>query len=548
MIAGVPHARQRSGSATALIALCLAGCGEGAGAAPEQRFPNREIVWVEPHQPVPEPPRPSESFGYYYDGSLLDRLADAIPVRHHNRALDTNALGQVPDSGWFENRIGRRTLSPDQIARGPTRDPPPTPPFTVREVKSIGVSVGVIAGDAHGNPFLIKLDGQGYPEIESGAAVIVNRILWAAGYHVPDERVLVLARDDLVVADGSDGPAGEPPLTTADLDRLLERAAAQADGRYRVLVSRYLEGVLLGGFSSHGYRPDDPNDRIPHQRRRSLRGLQPLAAWLQHVDIKPRNSLDVWIPGPSGAGMVRHYLLDFDKSLGAQSHIDAMPYSGHTYAVDARRIVRRLFGVDEPWSKLDEPPVPGIGRWFDEPYDPGAFATNVPFPPFLEMDRFDGYWGAALVARFTPEQLAAVVEQAAYSDPRTAEYVLEVLRARQDQTVRYWFSRVTPLDRFEASGPPDRFRLCVTDLWVQYGLDREAPRLLASSPGGRRALTPGSGGRACADELRAGSGAERYTVIRLDLYRGEVAMPPVFVHLAQAPDTGAMRVIGIQRT
>lgn len=541
----MPHARQRSGGALAVIALCLAGCGDGAGPTSAQRFPNREIVWVEPREPVPVPPRPTESHGYYYDGYFLDRVADAIPVRHHNRALDTNALGQVPDSGWFENRIGVQALTPEQVARGPMRDPPPTAPFTVRKLKSVGVSVGVIADDAHGNRFLLELDSEGYPEVESGVAVIVNRILWAAGYHVPDERIIVLGRDDLRVAEGADD---EDALGREGLERVLARAEARPDGRYRIYASRYLEGVLLGGFSSLGYRPDDPSDRIPHQRRRSLRGLHPLAAWVQHVDIKPLNSLDVWIPGPRGNGLVRHYLLDFDKSLGAQAYIDDMPYSGYTYAVDAGRIVRRLFGADEPWHGFGRPPRPGIGLWFAEPYDPGSFATNVPFQPFLEMDRFDGYWGATLVARFTPEQLAAAVEQADYGDPRTAEYVLEVLRARQEKTIRHWFARVTPLDRFEAAGTPERFRLCVTDLWVHHGLGGEPPRLRASGPGWGLTVPAGPGGRACAGELRAGPGGDHYTVIRLDLQRGETDLPPVFVHLAEAPDTGAMRVIGIQRT
>jgi hypothetical protein len=41
-------------------------------------------------------------------------------------------------------------------------------------------------------------------------------------------------------------------------------------------------------------------------------------AWLDHVDVKQHNSLDMWVTDPEEATRhyVKHYYIDFGKSLG----------------------------------------------------------------------------------------------------------------------------------------------------------------------------------------------------------------------------------------
>ena len=74
---------------------------------------------------------------------------------------------------------------------------------------------------------------------------------------------------------------------------MLERAARNADGTYRVSAGALLPGKVLGPFRYSGHAPDDPNDLVPHEQRRELRALRVFGAWTNLVDWKAGNTLDV---------------------------------------------------------------------------------------------------------------------------------------------------------------------------------------------------------------------------------------------------------------
>jgi hypothetical protein len=544
------------------LACLLALAGACAHRAPigELRFHTRAPVWrVDDRAPLAAPPevRVYNRALYHADGYLVRRATRAMELRADVRAQDVNSLDEVPDSTWFTNRIGARELSLDELRAGPNTEPSPFDhlPWKITGAKIGGMSLGFVFEDARGVRYLLKFDQRDYPEMETGAHAIVHRILWAIGYNVPQDHVGSVRRGDLQIAPGAatrrpDG--AKQPLTAAAFDAALAQVARTDDGRIRVLASRFLPGKPVGPYAREGTRADDPNDVIPHENRRSLRGQYSIFSWLSHTDMQEDNSLDVFV-----GDHVVHYLLDFGKALGVMGHQIKWQSSGHAYRFDAGMAARSLvtFGLwKRPWDGIEQPTLPGIGLFEAEHYDPGGWRANSIYFPLEDKDRFDAFWGAKLLMRFTPAQLAAIVDQAQYSDPRATRYMLDTLIARQRATARYWFDRVAPLDAFTAEpGPAGTARVCFTDLTLAYQLRTAATRYLADAYdragrplGPSRALAAGPGGRACLDDLALAPTADAYSVLRLRVLRDSHELPPVELHLARDA-SGHPQVIGLRR-
>jgi hypothetical protein len=149
----------------------------------------------------------------------------------------------------------------------------------------------------------------------------------------------------------------------------------------------------------------------------------------------------------------------------------------------------------------------------------------------------------------TPEQLAAIVDEARYTDPRAAKYMLEILIARQRKTARYWFDRVAPLDAFSIDSDVNGARLCFTDLLFAYQL--RGPKSLykvdafdaaGKRIGKERALGAMPNGRTCVNGVTL---AADYTIVRLRVQRNDRDLPPVLVHVAR--DANGLRIIGLRR-
>ena len=533
------------------------------------RFANRPPVWlVNDRMHVAQKPK-KQSFSlmlYGFDRSVTRALTRMMDVPAAERAKNTNSLDEVPDSTWFQNRIGRYPLTVEQMRRGPNADggPGAHKPWTILGTKVGGASIGFIMKDARGVQYLLKFDEKGVPEMETAADVIVQRFLWACGYNVPEDYIVSFHEQDLVLARDAvvkDSFGHVRSMKPKDLRDRLKRINRVANEPIRGLVSRFVSGVPIGGFPAEGVREDDPNDIVPHQHRRDIRGLQPIAAWLGHVDMKVDNTMDAWGPDPDDPKTyyVTHYQVDFGKSLGTMGWTNRFRASGFAHTFDRTDLFGSLlsFGLwKRPWEKAQAPGIHGIGLFSSSHFDPGDFATAIPYPPFHETDRFDGFWGAKILIRFSPEQIRAVVELGQYTDPRAVEYLTQTLVERQRKTAQYWFSQVAPLDNFEVIQQQKAYKVCFEDLMISYGLSTNSRpvRYFATAYDytGRRRLWrqtvgPDPDGRSCVSKVPQGPSHEGYVIIQFVKTIAGKSVGSVLVHLALEPATQVLRIIGIRR-
>lgn len=548
-----------------LIAL-VCGCG-AAGPAGGLRFHNQAPVWrVNDRADVPKKPadRPFVRALYHTDQPFFRRVTRWMDVPAPRRAINVNALDEVPDSTWFTNRIGVRDLSAAEVARGPNSSdgPDTSAPWKVVSSKVGGQSVGFIIEDALGARFLLKFDEPDFPVMETATDVVVQRLLWAVGYHVPEDSIVYFDRSQLVLDQGAtvkDVFGNKRPMTIADLDGSLAKVRSEGT-RFRGLTSKFLPGIPIGGFPQRGVRADDPNDRIPHEHRRELRGLRVFYAWLQYTDAKENNTLDVYEEDPADPSRhyVVHYLVDFGKSLGANSTMARYYADGHQYMLDLVDVPLQLLTLGlypRSWEGTRAPNLEGIPQFDSAHFEPGEFVPHDPYEPFDWADEADNFWAAKILIQLRPEHIRAAVEQAEYPDPRATEYMTRVLIERQRKAARYYFERTAPLDRFEVRGRGATFALCFEDLALAYRLGAEpaATSYAAASYDGAGTLLAWRGsangaadGRTCLPGIAPGGGADAYTIVRLALTRGK-SFPPVTIHLARDPATGTMRVIGLRR-
>ena len=394
-------------------------------------------------------------------------------------AYNVDAFDGVPNSSWFINRNAHRRVAIEEIVRGPdTCDGPDTSDvWTVIRAKAEGVTPGFTIEDRRGDKYVIKFDPPGCLGANSGSEVIGTKLFYAAGYHVPENYIAYFHPRILRLGEGvtfTDEKGRRRHMTEADLEAMLARVEYGEDGMIRATASKYISGQLIGPFRYQSTRKDDPNDLIPHQHRRELRGLGVVSAWLNHVDTKGANSMDSYVT-EEGRSYVRHYLMDFGTILGAAGVEPKSKFEGHENQVDPNALVLRILtlGFYVPdWERVpDRIEYPCVGRYESPSFHPGKFNPSSPNPAFEQMTDRDGYWGAKLVTSFTDEQLRAVVAEAQYPDPEAAAYLVRTLAERRDKTGRYWFSKVTPLDRFELTIAGDgKPALDFVDLAVEAGL------------------------------------------------------------------------------
>jgi hypothetical protein len=371
--------------------------------------------------------------------------------RTRKRAENVNTLGEVPDSSWFTNRVGRRSVSIADFAKGPDSGTgPASGTWTILARKSEGVTPGFTIQDSTGEIYWIKFDPKSNPEMASGAEVISTKFFHAFGYHVPENYLATFKPEQLVIREGAtmkDEDDRPRPLTRDDIDDILEHAARQADGSYRVLASRNLPGRPVGPFRYYGTRPDDPNDIFPHEHRRELRGLSVFSAWLNHDEVRSTNSLDTVVDS-GGRRIVRHHLLDFGSTLGSGSVKAQSRRAGNEFVWESRPTFITMLTLGlyvRPWIKIPYPDMPAVGRIESTYYRPDQWKADYPNPAFKIAAEEDRFWAARIIAALNEDAVKAIIATGKYSDPAATEYLTRVVLERRTKVLSTWLNSTNPV-------------------------------------------------------------------------------------------------------
>ncbi len=482
------------------------------------------------------------------------------------RAGDVNTIDEVPDSAWFTNRLGGRPLTVDEVLRGPNDDPGPAPGKWMVSRKGNGVSPGFTISDQNGRRYFVKFDPPGLPELATGAEVVVTRLFHAIGYNVPQVIIGSLRRENLEI--GKDSSVRLPngsrrPLRWSDIDEQLRRAHRNPEGSYRVTLGEAIEGRPLEGFLYTGTRPDDPNDTVPHEDRRELRGLRVFSAWVNHTDAKAINSLDV-VVRQGDKSIVRHYLIDFNATLGSAGIGVRERRDGYEYLAEFGPATKALpaFGFYvRPWMTIDYPEIRGIGRFESKRFVPEEWRPRVPNPAYVRSRPDDTYWAARKLMAMSDELIRAAVKAAKFSDPRAEQFLADALIERRDKIGRAWLTNVNPVaDPALAEDGTLAFRNPAVDLgfapaparyivtWYRFdNATGQSTRLGESSVAGTRAAAPADALMRVRPDTTLPGG--RGAFVRADIAAVQPSFPswsaPVQAYFRRGPD--GWRLVGFDR-
>ncbi|MCC6987723.1 MAG: hypothetical protein IT181_01915 [Acidobacteria bacterium] len=390
------------------------------------------------------------------DANSYDFLINTVASpgeRRDVRALNVNTVDQVPDSSWFRNRASRGATIAD-LVRGPDRlagiilDG-----WAVSSGKGTGVQPGFRMTDPSGQLYQIEFDPPSNPEMATGAEIIGTAFYHAFGYHVVEVYLGELDPAQLLISNKA--TVFDPrinrrrAMSRRDVDGVLRRSARLPNGRYRVLASRFASGKPLGNFRYYGTRTDDPNDIVPHEHRRELRGARVFGAWLNHDDSRGVNSLDM-LETAGGRSHVRHYMFDFGSMLGSGTIYAQRHRPGNEYIFEMKPGLATLATLGlytRPWMHIDYPAdTPrAVGRFEATAFEPGTWKPEYPNPAFDNLRGDDAFWGAQIVATFDAAAIRAIVDKARFTDPKATEYMTKVLVARQEKVLQRWLTAVNPV-------------------------------------------------------------------------------------------------------
>ena len=503
------------------------------------------------------------------DNSIFRPIVDVFAVDPGGEATNVNSFDEVADSAWFTNRLGARDIDIEELKAGACKpeelldgEAAAQGTWPIDKGKVNGASLGFRVNIPGKGKFLFKTDPKGQPERATAASVIGAAAYDAVGFFTSCEQVVYFEPSVLKLKQGlrfKNNSGIERKFDDAALKGVLAEATKRGQ-LVRMQASAWLPGQLIGPFRYQGTRSDDPNDVIPHEDRRELRGGRLLAAWIHHFDAREQNSMDSWIadagkngPPDSSPGYVRHYYLDTSDSLGSEWDWDGVSRRlGHSYLLDWGDIGLDFITLGiatRPWERVQR--TPGrekFGYFESENFEPETWLNEYPNPAFSRMTERDGAWMTRILARFTPPMVKALAEMGRFSDRADTAFIERILQERLAKILARYLTRLSPL----ADVRVERGRsLCALDLARWRKITPESRFHYTARLGGEPLPVEARGdGSLCVavppravDSLAADDARERYRVVRI---QNGVARGPLVAHLYDLGPRG-LRLVGLQR-
>jgi len=465
--------------------------------APGRTFPLRAPVWHdadmlpvnarchrdEDPRHVSCAPEPYDA-SIYWDGAdqmFFRPLSESVGLARGGEAVDVNSVDEVPDSAWFTNRLGVRPVSLDELRlnacpRDKILDPDSAPDgsWVIDQGKTTGSTPGFRMKVPGKGKYMVKVEAHG-PERQVASTVVGEAVYYATGYNASCEQALWVRPSIFKLTPGLTARRGNfGDLYAFDQKAVdaLFAGSTMRGGLLRISASSWIAGKVIGQFRYEGTRSDDPNDVVPHENRRELRGARVLASWIGHVDCREGNSLDAWVADVKGAapdsspGHVVHYQIGTSAALGNVWDWDEISRRlGYSYVLDWGDMATSFFTLGaSPRVYETVQKTPGheiFGYWNVADFDPDRWKNEYPNPAFDRMTERDAAWMARILARFTPEMVRTLAEMGKLTDPANTAYLDEVLEGRLHKILERYLTRLSPVTdlRLEGDG-----RLCGVDL------------------------------------------------------------------------------------
>lgn len=460
-------------------------------------------------------------------------LVDTLDTRRKSRSQDVNSADKVPPSSWFTPRLGTDNISPEELVKGPEVKGPPQKPYLITKVKSEGNSPGFVIKDSRGLKYLIKFDRSEYPALESTVNLIVNRLFWGFGYHVPEDYLVHFSADDAKLSDG---------ISQDDVDKVYVFSYADEDGTYRAVASLFIEGTVLGHIGQRGTRKGDSNDVISRENRRTLRGLRMFSAWLGNSGFRSDNTLEVY-QGEPGNGHTVHYLLDFGENFGVHGIEKDRNWDGFEHFFSYGDTAKNFLTLGIPvkkWEDTKLSPDDNLGNFEAELFEPGKWKETTQFLPVRSSQPDDDYWAAKIIAAVKPEHLKELFNAAKHPEPEYSKAVMDVLAKRREKILAYAFGRVSPLELADLNDG----NLSLRDFGAENGVDSSEYRVRFLNADGKKvspAITVPAGKEIEIPVAQALDAAKNYLIVEVTAVRGGKPAPrPAEFHIRGSKVAGIL--------